>query len=247
MSTSTKFFRPFTGTIRRVISVSAITILALAGAVTATLSTTTIANAQVQRVAIKNPDGKPIDVIKELRTADVIPGGGKIGYQYTQSFAEARREGYNTLRLGRGLSFQNAVYSIQIRAATLDTDGSGCGIITNANDNSSVLLLLSNDRFVYLAQFLGDTDVQFEFNKSIDKIKNVDATEYELDAQSIHTITLVINEQEAWLFLNGVELVREDDADAQAGQFGITLYNAEGNTTTNQCRYSNIWIWNLDA
>lgn len=217
----------------------------------AAVTTTTVAPVQAQddedRIIIDEPNGSPISVIRQLRSADVIPNGGKIGFQYSSSFAEARREGYNTLRLGRGIAFEDAVYSFQVRGAELETDGSGCGFIVNDSEDSTVLALLTNERVIYVAQFRGDDDPLVEFNESIDDLDGIDAEDYDLDSRTVHTVTLVINDEDLWLFLNGVEITHETEADSESGQFGITIYNAEGNTNVNECRYSNIWVWNLNA
>ena len=188
---------------------------------------------------------KPLDVIKQLRAENLIPGGGKVDIQIPRSVISVRQPGTWYFPIGRGTRTRDYVMNFEMRAQSMDGETNACGMAFRiVNDDDFSFILLTKDRRIVLRQQDGGKSI-VDFDESVDDLKGVDASDYELNREQLHIITIVANGQDLILFLNGTEIVREEKAKSVRGRFATMLFNEEGNETNTECRYSNIWTWDL--
>lgn len=194
---------------------------------------------------------KPLDLIKQLREQDLVPGGGELTMQVPRSILRVRQEGFSALRLGRGAKYRDFVLQFEMRATSLDGETNGCGMVfrsvqekIGANDDWSYVMLTRDRRVILIQNDSGEELVSFD--QSLDEIDGVDASDYDLSPEQLHILTLIAIEDRVMLFLNGLEIIEETTAKSVRGAFGAIVFNEEGNNTNSECRYSNIWVWSYD-
>lgn len=199
------------------------------------------------KIVLKGQD-KPLDVIKQLRELGLVEGGGKIAFQVRYSAVRTRQEGNWVYPVGRGARLRDFVLHFEMRPATMDGETNSCGMAfrigTNRDDYSAVML--TNDRRIQLFQF-NDGEKVVDFDESVDEMEGVDGETYEFDRNTVHLVTLIAIQEKLVLFVNGLEIVTEENAASARGTFAMRLFNEEGNTTATQCNFSNIWTWSYDS
>jgi hypothetical protein len=188
---------------------------------------------------------KPIDIISQLRDADIIPGGGKIGVQLRTGFAETRKEGSSYLSIGRGAEFRDFVLNFEVRLADIEGEQSSCGMAFRGDGEKFGLVFLTANREIGLVQF-DDGETIIDFYESVDDLDGVDSSDFSVDSDNVNTITLTAVDDVLTLFVNGLEITTQEKASEVRGVFAFHIFNEEGNTNLNQCRYGNVWAWSLD-
>lgn len=198
------------------------------------------------RVKLKIKGGdKPLDIIKQLRTENLIPGGGKAEIQIPRSVISVRQPGTWYFPIGRGARMRDYVMNFEMRVQSMDGETNACGMAFRiVNDDDFSYILLTKDRRIVLRQQDGGEAV-IDFDQSVDDLEGIDASDYELNREQLHIVTMVANGEDLILFLNGTEILREEAAKSVRGRFATMLFNEEGNETNTECRYSNIWTWDL--
>lgn len=191
------------------------------------------------------PSMRALDLIRQLRSENLIPGGGSQQLTVPRTVINVRNEGFWYFPIGRGTSLRDFVLHFEMRGRELPSETNGCGMAFRivSEDDFSYVMLTKDRRIVLIQNDRGERIV--EFDQFIDDLDGIDATDYELDQTQLHFITIIAYGNELTLFLNGVEITRETTARAVRGRFATMLFNEEGNTSNTECRYSNIFAWNL--
>ncbi|MCS6870809.1 MAG: hypothetical protein RML95_08455 [Anaerolineae bacterium] len=199
-----------------------------------------------ERITIEvEPRMRAQDLIRELRAKELIPSGGSQQMSVPRTVINVRNQGFWYFPLGRGTQLSDFVLHFELRAQELPSETNGCGMVFRAidDDNFSYVMLTKDRRIVLVQLDRGEEIVAFD--QSIDDLEGLDATNYELDETQLHIITLIAYGNELTLFLNGVEITYETTARSVRGRFATMLFNEEGNPSNTECRYSNVFAWNL--
>jgi len=191
------------------------------------------------------PGMKALDLIRQLRSKNLIPSGGSRQLSVPRTVINVRNEGFWYFPIGRGTSLRDYVLHFEMRGQELPGKTNGCGMAFRivSKDDFSYVMLTRDRRIVLVQRDRGENIV--EFDKVIDELEGFDATNYELDSSQLHLITIIAYGNELTLFLNGVEITRETTARSVRGRFATMLFNQEGNRSNTECRYSNIFAWSL--
>ncbi len=191
------------------------------------------------------PGMRPLDLIRQLRSENLIPGGGSQQLTVPRTVINVRNKGFWYFPIGRGTQLRDFVLHFEMRGVELPSETNGCGMAFRivGEEDFSYVLLTADRRIILVQRDRGKNIV--EFDESIDELEGIDATDYELDRTQLHFVTLIAYGNELTLFLNGIEIVRETTARSVRGRFATMLYNEEGNPSNTECRYSNVFAWEL--
>jgi hypothetical protein len=204
------------------------------------------AQGNTERLTIDvTPGMKALDLIRQLRRENLIPSGGSQQITVPRTVINVRNQGFWYFPIGRGTSLRDFVLHFEMRGQELPSETNGCGMAFRiiGEDDFSYVMLTRDRRILLIQRDRGENIV--EFDQFIDDLEGIDATDYELDRSQLHLITIIAYGNELTLFLNGVEITREDTARSVRGRFATMLFNEEGNRSNTECRYSNIFAWNL--
>jgi len=204
------------------------------------------AQGDTERLTIDvKPGMKALDLIRQLRSENLIPGGGSQQITVPRTVINVRNEGFWYFPIGRGTSLRDYVLHFEMRGQELPSETNGCGMAFRivGEDDFSYVMLTRDRRIILVQRDRGENIV--EFDKVIDELEGIDATDYELDSSQLHLITIIAYGNELTLFLNGVEITRETTARSVRGRFATMLFNEEGNRSNTECRYSNVFAWSL--
>ncbi|PJF32322.1 MAG: hypothetical protein CUN51_01455 [Candidatus Thermofonsia Clade 1 bacterium] len=199
-----------------------------------------------ERIKLKiTPGMRPLDLIRQLRNENLIPGGGSQQLTVPHTVINVRNQGFWYFPIGRGTQLRDFVLHFEMRAAELPSPTNGCGMAFRivSDDDFSYVMLTADRRIILVQRDRGENIV--EFDQVIDELEGIDAADYELDRTQLHFITVIAYGNELTLFLNGIEITRETTARSVRGRFATMLFNEEGNPSNTECRYSNVFAWNL--
>ncbi|MFQ3536378.1 MAG: hypothetical protein SNJ58_10920 [Aggregatilineales bacterium] len=192
-----------------------------------------------------SPGMRALDLVRQLRSENLIPGGGSQQLTLPRTVINVRNQGFWYFPIGRGTSLRDFVLHFEMRASELPSETNGCGMAFRivGEEDFSYVMLTKDRRIIFVQRDRGENIV--EFDESIDDLEGIDATDYELDRTQLHLVTVVAYGNELTLFLNGVEITRQTTARSVRGRFATMLFNEEGNPSNSECRYSNVFAWNL--
>lgn len=225
-----------------IVTLLAVFTLGLVGAAPATVQAQ--GNKDRAKITVKGGD-KPLNVVKQLRELNLIPTGGTQELDLRRSVINVLRPGTWYFPIGQGKRLRDYVMQFEMRAQSMDGETNACGLAFRiVNDDDFSYVLLTKDRRIVLRQQDGGESI-VDFDQAVDDLDGVDASDYELASEQLHIVTIIANGDDLILFLNGTEITRETTAKSVRGRFATMLFNEESNETNTECRYSNIWVWQL--
>lgn len=200
-----------------------------------------------ERIRIELEGGdRPLDIIRQLREENLIPGGGKQDLSLRSTVINVRNQGFWYFPIGRGKELRDYVLHFEMRAVSLPSDTNGCGMAFRIrNDDDFSYVMLTKDRRIIFKQN-DNNEAVVDFDRVIDDLEGIDASDYELTDDQLQFITIIAGREELILFVNGVEITRETGAKSVRGKFATMLFNEEGNESNSQCNYSNVFAWTFD-
>ncbi len=201
------------------------------GSYTLTLSVGAASSSAATQIDVS---GAASDVVDNLRTAGLVPDGGRQLISVDYSYGTTSDIGSDYLRIGQGLQAQDLVIQFQVGWDSAG-DTSACGMAFRfAYNGDHTSALLSNDGQAILYQTVGK-------QKIIDYSNPTNS----MSVDQANIVTVVAIKDSVTMFVNGTEETAETGKTAK-GVFAIEVYNAKGNTITTNCTYNNIWVWTFD-
>lgn len=177
----------------------------------------------------------PLNVIRELRTANFIGEGGGLTFSIAEGLLETSEVGFNTYPLGMADGLQDVVIGFWVLLRNGDPT-TACGLNIRQSDSANFsAALISGDGNAYLLPY---EDGELSASNLAVSTPWITPTM----GQENHVLLVAIDEQ-LTLFVNGY-WVGETTIPAQAG--GLWLEMVVNQPTIARCFYRNLWVWGLE-
>lgn len=177
--------------------------------------------------------GTQSQIVRDLERRGLIPTGGQLVLNVSESFVSSVRPGVILQPLGRGVSFGNFVLATTATLAPNSRSGiSGCGLLVRSvNDTNYMVAYVDSSGAYGLSERTGDT-----FQPGI-YTENAPFVNIEPNTNQILVIAV---DDILYYYVNGRHAGTLQVTPAE-GQVGNALVNFDPGDNT--CQFSNSWLW----
>lgn len=166
-------------------------------------------------------------VARQLQHMSVIPIGGEVALDISETTATYNGAGTNLVSLARGSTFTNFVYSTQVSVSTSRQGIGGCGIVARQDGDNYVLAYADNVGGYGLSQRVGAEFLQSNFNQYATPTVQV-------------WLLMIGRSEDVLLYVDG-KYFATITASEIAGNIGNAVVNFDAQETA--CRFRNVWLW----
>lgn len=175
----------------------------------------------------------PADIVRDFQRQAIIPAGGELALNVTESFVESRLPGVEAFLLARETTFTDLVMGVTLTIQAADPGMVGCGLIFGGNgDDTYWLAYVDAAGGRGLSQRDGDT---FQAGLFVEGVP---------EASTTHDLLVIAQGGRILYYVNQQLVGRLDEASA-VGAIGNAVVNFEPIATS--CQFSNTWVWRWDS
>jgi hypothetical protein len=166
-------------------------------------------------------------VARQLQHMSLIPIGGEVILDLSETTASFNGAGVNVFPIARGTTFTNFVYSAQVSVSTNRQGVGGCGIVARENDGNYVMAFADNVGGYGLSQRVGDEFLQSNFNQ--------------FPSPTVQVWLLMIGRGDKVLLYVDGRYFASITVPEEVGNIGSAVVNYDPQETS--CRFRNVWVW----
>lgn len=168
---------------------------------------------------------------RELERRLVIPSGGALTLNISESFAQQVNAGVSRFPVASDLEFANFVLGATVSWQASASVLTGCGLTVRDTEDSYVLAYVDSVGGYGLSLREGNTFTENVFNES--------AT----NTQAPQQLLLVALDNTVYFYLNR-HLVGTLNTDITSASISEAVVNFQSSNT--ECRFTNLWVWTWD-
>lgn len=177
--------------------------------------------------------GTQTQIVRDLERRGLIPTGGQLVLNVSESFVNSVRPGVILQALGRGVNFGNFVLATTATLAPTGRSGiSGCGLLVrSASDTDYTVAYVDNSGAYGISQRSGDTFQPGIYTENAAFV-NVEP--------NTNQLLIIAVDEVLHYYVNGRYAGTLQVAQV-AGQVGNALVNFDPGDNT--CQFANTWLW----
>ena len=181
--------------------------------------------------------GTPSQLVQELERRRLIPVGGQLPLNVSESFSESSRPGIALVELGRGATYTDFVMGATVEITLRSDSGAGptgCGLLLRrAGENQYVVAYIDSDGGYGVSARDGESFAPGIFGENPAYVE-----------RETQDLLVVVRDDTLLFFVNG-EYGGRMNVESRTGTVGNAQVNFEPNNAT--CDFSDTWLWTWGA